>query len=294
MKLQMSRRLELAELAQSVIDCHSSEGGPVRLNQILRDNGIKLHPAIFPEEFDAVLVPGRSFFHIHLNLRKVDGDLNASRARFSIAHELGHFFIDEHRTRLLDERPKPSLCGLFDGNERNEEDEADHFAANLIMPPSRFKAAANNQESPLTSILSLAGTFKSSLTSTAIQYLNHVSDRSMVIRWKKDGSLAWAIPGNGYRAAGYLTTILRDTNRLPKDSASAAVIAGKCEYDRGVLTMATVFRNVAEAGDRNTLVAEECIALGDYGCLTLISDYQGSGIGVSDRARRRQERKLDA
>lgn len=293
MKLQMSRRLELAELAQAVVDCHSLERGPVRLDQVLRDNGIKLHSDFYPENFDALLVPGKAFFHIHLNLRKVDGDVNAPRARFSIAHELGHFFIDEHRVRLLEEPPRPSLCGLFDGNERNEEDEADHFAANLIMPPLQFKAAANDQETPLTSILGLSRTFDSSLTSTAIQYLNHVSDRSMVIRWKRDGSMVWAIPGKGYRAAGYRNTVLRDAARLPKDSASAAVIAGRCEHDRGVLTMATVFRNVAEAGERNTFVTEECISLGDYGCLTIISDYQGNDGALSDRARRRLQRKLE-
>lgn len=290
MKLQMSRRLELSELAEVVVSCHSPGPGAVDLAKILQENAIKLHSASYPEDFDAVLVPGRAGFHIHLNLRKVDGDPDAPRARFSIAHELGHYFLDDHRTRLLTEAPHPSVCGLFDGNERNEEDEADHFAANLIMPPSRFRAAVNSTDTPINSILNLTRAFGASVTATAIQYVNHVSDRSMAIRWKPDGEMAWAVPGRGYRAEGYRTVLFKDTSKLPRDSASASVIAGRNSQDRAVLTMGTVFQNVALAGDRNTFVTEECISLGDYGCLTIISDFRGEVEAVSERARRRQER----
>lgn len=293
MKLQMSRRHELSELAETVVGLHSPQPGAVDLDAILRANGIRLHPNRFPEDFDAVIVPTSKTFHIHLNLRKVDGNPEAPRARFSIAHELGHYFIDEHRTRLLTEPPQPSLCGLFDGNECQEEDEADHFAANLIMPPSRFKSAAYGQGSPLETILKLSRKFEASLTATAIQFTNHVSDRSMVIRWTPEGNLAWAIPGRGYRTEGYRTVSYKTPENLPKDSATANVIAGKLTHDKGVLTMANIFHNVAHAGDRNTLVTEEAVAVGDYGVLTIISDHGPAPTTISPRAQRRQSKKTN-
>lgn len=290
MKLQASRRQELSELAESVVDLHSPLPGAVDLTNILQENGLRLHADHFPEDFDAVIVPKAQAFHIHLNLRKVNGDPTAPRARFSIAHELGHYFIDEHRKKLLAQPPQPSLCGLFDANECREEDEADHFAANLLMPPSRFKDAAHGQGSPLETILSLSRKFDTSLTATALQFINHVSDRCMVIRWTPNGTLAWAIPGNGYRADGYRTLLFKDPKKLPRDSATATVITGRKEFDQGVLTMATVFQNVALDGDRNTTVAEEAMALGDYGFLTILSDYKAPSAPVSDRAMRRHER----
>lgn len=290
MKLQLSRRQELSELAEAVVELHSPLPGPVDLDNILLENGIRLHPNHFAEEFDAVIVPQANAFHIHLNLRKVAGDKNAPRAKFSIAHELGHYFIDEHRTRLLAEPAQPSLCGLFDGNERQEEDEADHFAANLIMPPSRFKKAAHGQGSPLETILSLSRKFDTSLTATALQFINHVSDRSMVIRWTPEGNLAWALPGNGYRAEGYRTVIFKTPEKLPKDSATANVISGKRPNDQGTLTMAHVFQNVALAGERNLIVKEEAIALGDYGFMTIISDDTPT-VTLTPRGQRRLAKK---
>lgn len=291
MKLQLSRRLELAELAEAVVEMHSPQGGAVSLDKILKENGIKLHTGEYAENFDAVLVPGTPDFHIHLNLRKVNGNPKSPRARFSIAHELGHFFIDEHRTKILESTPEPSVCGLFDGNECNEEHEADHFAANLIMPPARFKAAISSSWTPLTTIRMLADVFNSSMTATAIQFLNHVSDRSMVIRWKPDGEMAWAIPGKGYKAEGYQTVMFKNREKLPFDSASARVIAGKAAHDSGVLDMATVFLNVALDGTRNLLLTEEAIALGEYGFMTILSDYKPAPAQVTERTQRRALRK---
>lgn len=295
MKLQLSRRQQLAELAEAVVEMHSPQDGPVDLDKILQENGIKLHTDSFNENFDAVLIPGAKRFHIHLNLRMVNGDRHSKRARFSIAHELGHYFIDEHRTKLLESNPEPSVCGLFDGNESKEEHEADHFAANLIMPPSRFKAAASSAWTPLNTILTLASTdkFDTSLTATALQYMNHVSDRSMIIRWNPDGEMAWAIPGKGYYAEGYRTVLFKNREKLPKDSASARVIQGEIENDIGVLDMATVFQNVAREGTRNLLLTEEAIALGEYGFMTILSDHKTTPTQVSERAKRRAMRKAE-
>lgn len=291
MKLQLSRRQQLAELAEAVVEFHSPQAGLVRLDKILKENGIKLHTSDYAENFDAVLIPGNKKFHIHLNLRRVNGKTNAPRARFSIAHELGHYFIDEHRHRLLVSTPEPSVCGLFDSNESNEEHEADHFAANLIMPPSRFKAAASALQTPLETILTLSNEFDTSLTATALQFLNHVSDRSMVIRWKPDGEMAWAIPGKSYYAEGYRTVLFKNREKLPPDSASGRVVRGKTDNDSGVLDMATVFQNVALAGTRNLLLTEEAIALGEYGFMTILSDHKPALEQVSERAKRRAMRK---
>lgn len=58
------------------------------------------------------------------------------RVRFSIAHELGHYFLDQHRDRLL-----AGDCHNSEGGficERTMEKEADRFAACLLMPERSF------------------------------------------------------------------------------------------------------------------------------------------------------------
>lgn len=292
MKLQESRKTELAELAEAVVEMNSPRRGPVDLVGIANAAGIKLHYGEYDENFDGLIAHKDGIFHIHLNLRRMNGHRNSSRARFTLAHELGHYFIDEHRNQLITgKEPHASQCGMFDGADCIEEQEADFFAASLIMPPSRFIPAACGLGSPLETILALANTFDASLTATALQYTNHVSDRCLVVRWTTEGSHAWAIPGRGYRVVGFRSILFKSPDKLPPDSATGNVIANRKAHDSGVLTMAHVFQNVAMSGDRDSLVAEEAIALGSYGVLTIISDFV-SPVTVSPRALRRRAKSI--
>jgi Zn-dependent peptidase ImmA (M78 family) len=56
--------------------------------------------------------------------------------RFSIAHELGHYFIEAHATQLLVNGVHYSRAGFFSADPF--EQEADHFAAALLMPERPF------------------------------------------------------------------------------------------------------------------------------------------------------------
>lgn len=290
MRLQDSRKADLTELAEAVVGLHAKDSELVDPKAILIAKGIGVHANHYPENFDALLACRRGKFHVHLNLRKIDNDQSCPRARFSLAHELGHFFIDEHRMQLLAGRKShASSCGMFDGSDSIEEQEADHFAANLLMPPSRFVPMADDHGSPLETILFLRESFDVSLTATALQYVQHVSDRAIVLRWRTDGSLAWTRPGVGYRADGYRSTRFKTQGSLPDDSATGRVMSGAESRAVGTLTMASVFLNVALDGGRNTVVAEESISLGSYGVLTIISDYIEIET-LSDRAKRRRAR----
>jgi len=80
-----------------------------------------------------------------------------------MAHELGHYYIDEHRHALAAGRAAAhrSACGYE--SPILAEQEADHFAANLLMPLDRFVAKAKLTDRGLRGILSLATAFKTSL-----------------------------------------------------------------------------------------------------------------------------------
>jgi hypothetical protein len=89
--------------------------------------------------------------------------------RFTIAHELGHYFIDGHVDAIFSEgRVHESRAGF--GSPLSYELEADHFAARLLMPNALFSAALKQVGEGLTAIESLAGTCITSLPATAIRY----------------------------------------------------------------------------------------------------------------------------
>lgn len=57
---------------------------------------------------------------------------------FSIAHELGHYYLPGHIDAVLNtDNTHKSRAGLFSGD--RYEMEADHFAARLLMPQALFK-----------------------------------------------------------------------------------------------------------------------------------------------------------
>src|SRR3546814_8530393 len=87
--------------------------------------------------------------------------------RFSVGHELGHYFLDGHIDHIL---PKDGIhtshAGFVSANPY--ELEADQFAAGLLMPATPFKRALEKKEAGLQGGESLAGLCKTSLTATAI------------------------------------------------------------------------------------------------------------------------------
>lgn len=92
--------------------------------------------------------------------------------RFSVAHELGHFFLPDHPEALFASGPiHQSRAQSFTGNPF--EMEADYFAAALLMPKSLFIQSAKKHEKQaegLDVVIGIASDCGTSLTSTAIRY----------------------------------------------------------------------------------------------------------------------------
>jgi hypothetical protein len=100
--------------------------------------------------------------------------------RFSVAHELGHYFLDGHIDHIL---PKDGVHTSHAGFVSADpyELEADQFAAGLLMPSILFKRALARQDSGLQVVEHLAGLCRTSLTATAIRYAELTEDAVAVI-----------------------------------------------------------------------------------------------------------------
>ncbi len=266
---------EIAELAEEVTDEYSSNDR-IDLHAVLRANNITWSYGHYDDAFDGMLEHEEGMFHVYCNLNRVGTKISA-RARFTLGHELGHFYIDEHRNELAAGR---TLChgSLCEYESRNPvEQEADHFASNLLMPAKRFTQAAKGYLIGLRAILGLAKSFGTSLTSTAIRYASLDIKPCVVVKWSNEG-YQWRWLSDEARLGRYWKTI-DSTEQIPHDSPTGRALAGEQPPDTGFFKAGTTasfwFPFVASGSYKNILLIEEAVPLGRFGVLTFIYPPDG-------------------
>jgi len=115
-----------------------------------------------------------------------------SRQRYVIAHELGHHLIHAPAGQL-------SLCTEGDlfryhAAAGDAEAEANWFAAELLMPRTLFEPRCDVRTPSLAVVRSLARAFRTTLTATAIRFVDLCPEACAVV-WSERGAVKWAIRG---------------------------------------------------------------------------------------------------
>ena len=155
---------------------------------------LKFTTGNFHDAFDGQLEYHRkqNRFLLFLNT-KYDTDLSPGehhpRTRFSMAHELGHYFLEPHRAYLMGGGKSHGSESEFKSDTLVEQ-EADSFAAGLLMPSRLFSPQVNKTEPTFDTIRDAASVFETSILSTAIRtvQLSHFPCGLACIR---QSSLAW-------------------------------------------------------------------------------------------------------
>ena len=136
---------------------------------------------------------------------------------FSVAHELGHYFLPGHVEAVLaDDEVHFSSAG-FATRDRYEL-EADHFAANLLMPRRFFKEAMRSAGDGLEAIIALAEQCQTSLTATAIQYAKLSREPTAIVLSKGD-QVSYCFMSDSLKDAEGLEWIRKD-EKLHRDTAT--------------------------------------------------------------------------
>lgn len=117
------------------------------------------------------------------------------RTRFSISHELGHYFLEHHHAYLVvrNGKPHPSLNEFR--SLTNVEREADAFAASLLLPTHLVRPLVNRCELSFDRISRIAADFETSHVSTAIRSVR-LSHFPCAIAGLRDGQVKWMFPSD--------------------------------------------------------------------------------------------------
>lgn len=109
------------------------------------------------------------------------------RDNFSIAHELGHYFLPGHQQS----QRKCNFNDIFHFNSSaGIENEANRFAAELLLPTPWLKARIKTVDVTLPLIISIAEECEASLAATAIRITRICTDR-VGIAYSEEGVIKW-------------------------------------------------------------------------------------------------------
>ncbi len=194
---------------------------------------------------------------------------NEGFQRFTVAHELGHYFLDGHPEEILKSNKMHVSHAGFRQGDNSIELEADHFASGLLMPTHLVKKELASGVIGLDGIEKLADVSKCSLTASAIRAAE-CSPYPMAIVVSQSGNVCYCFMSDGFKGLGRLA-FLRKGSPLPASATERFnrnlknVVSGKRE---------TVETSLADwfDGPSHIRLDEEIVGLGSFGhTLTVFS-----------------------
>lgn len=214
--------VEIEKQADDVLAAYEVRLPPVDVLSIAKAEGIELAEGSFGESFCGRIeyhpeVKGFVLFHPRL-----DGSRHAGRVRFSIAHELAHYFLDHHRTLLMAGKSHNSTSDFICDNEL--ERDADGFAAALLLPSYALRQKLTRRPfMTLREILALAREWQTSATSAAIRYARFATEGCAAVL-SQDGVIRFYSASDEAAALGF--RFLRSGTPVPPSSQTHEIGRG--------------------------------------------------------------------
>jgi len=259
--------IQLTALADRVLTRHEQKNLPINLLAIAGREGIDLYPDSYGLDFlGQIRYSGPEFVLLYEKPRQ---GLPQTRVNFTIAHELGHYFIPEHN-RYIRQASRAGSTQPF-ANSPRREGEADVFAAALLVPTFELdKRIGRNKGSklPLNEILKLAKNCDVSAEACVFRFTQYWP-KPMVAIVSCRGEILYWFTSNG---ASPLRYALSKGQSVPDKSKAAHLFretSDRIRYDDMDGKVWFPGKNNASAPSQ---VWEETVKLGDQGrVLTVLS-----------------------
>lgn len=189
--------------------------------------------------------------------------------RFTVAHELGHYFLEGHPEEILKTAPVHFSKAGFTQGQSSIEIEADHFASGLLMPTRLTREALYGAPVGLEGIQRLADAAETSLTSAAIRAAE-CAPYPMAVIVSQGAQVAYGFMSDSFKRLDRLR-FLRKGDPLPNTSTREFNSEVSNISDRKSICGST---RLAEwfGAERTIALEEEIVGLGSYGyTLTVLS-----------------------
>lgn len=188
---------------------------------------------------------------------------NQGFINFTIAHELGHYFLSGHVEAVIGNGSgiHYSESG-FVSNDLHER-EADAFAAELLMPQPFFKSSLQQAGAGFNAIQTLAATARTSIVATAIRFAKLADDPVAVILTAGPG-IEWCFLSTQLRECRGIYP-LGKRSVLPARSTTAKFNSDASRVERGEKAEGSCSLNDWFENAPDVEIKEDVVGLGHYG-----------------------------
>ncbi len=188
--------------------------------------------------------------------------------RFSVAHELGHYFLPGHVDQVIQNGIHVSRGGFVTNDPY--ELEADHFAAGLLMPEQPFRKEIDRREPGLSAIEAVADLCVASRTAAAIRYAE-VGDTATAVIMSTAGVIDYCFMSEAMKSLPKLDW-LRKGVKLPLGTVTSTLAADPTRVAAGERVKDEIDVREWLGGSTRETVTEESLGLGAYGkVLTILT-----------------------
>jgi IrrE N-terminal-like domain len=253
-------RAEAENTAQQIVEECGFTAFPICPFEIAKRHDIHVEPKQSRK-------PGVSGFLIRVGnafgIRYAQHIQNEGFIRFTVAHELGHYFLPGHPEKLF-----PRGDGLHESksgfiSHDPLERQADYFAGALLMPVHQFREAVDSAGSGFAAIEKLAKQCKTSITATAIRY-THFTDDAVAVIVSCGARIDYCFMSDRIRDLRAITWIKKG-DFLPTGTATATFNADPSNIEQARRVEGTTIFSDWFDGGPDTEINEDVVGLGAYG-----------------------------
>lgn len=259
---------------------------PVRPKDFARSIGINVIPFQPPQrDISGCLMVERGAFGIFYST----AIQNEGFQNFTVAHELGHYFIDDHPSAVLVDGKHLSRSGYI--SKDRYEREADAFAAALLMPWKLIDPVIRRSAPGFEAIKALSGACESSLVASAIRYCE-VTTECVAAIVSHRGEVEFMTASESFKQLPGIDW-LRKREKIPQDVPTHGLgndqkWVGRCEVALEGSLLSQWFPNTAPQE-----VEEDVVGLGSYDRTLTVLVTEAASNGDDDEAQEPADDYID-
>ncbi len=254
--------VELNDLASSIADYYfpNSQIDPI---VIAEKNDISYCFGNYSDAFDGLIECEDKDFHIFINLCRLK-QAYSERARFTFAHELGHYFIDNHRNSLL-KGLSPSHCSNTGFKSKNRaERQADYFGSCLLMPETSFRKYCYKKKFEFRIIDELSKKYGTSKSATSLRFCA-IGNHPIMVVYSHRNKIKWYWSSTDFR----FKWLKYGKDKLPEDTVAGEYFNLGRKSIKTEPVFAMDWFNISYENQSSLPFKEHCLMNGEH-CLSII------------------------